>query len=280
MSNELIQPQDGPYSKTDINTFDYRQYLRDSVTFRKILASEQPIRTKACCSTHLSSMYHTDIVKASHLPFISNFVTKCLKYASGDSSPNIQLLKEYFEHPQRKKLNIESFLCQSTTFHRAKRIRIREDLPSYEERQASAKMHVHYGEVQMQPRRDKYKSAYGFGASMVYDLRNFRMENFWGPFRNTGDASVDWEKMEAVMIVLKHNMEEYSTYRKGKPYGPPCRWPFAGAMPGSYVHRDLELPHKPPTPLADPHGLSKTGIDPYNVSGTWQRVSTYLYAVQ
>lgn len=141
-------------------------------------------------------------------------------------------------------------------------------------------MHVHYGEVQMQPRRDKYKNAYGFGASMVYDLRNFRMANFWGPFRNTGDASVDWEKMEAVMIVLQHNLDEYSTYRRGNPYGPPCRGPFVGATPGSFVHQDLELPHKPLMPLADPHGLSKTGIDPYNVSGTWQRVSACLYAFQ
>jgi len=201
-----------------------------------------------------------------------------LKYASPKDSPNLNLLNEYLEDPFTQKDNIEAFLCQSSTFARAKKPiegANNDALRTYEEQQASARLHVQYGLAQMCPNRYKYKRAYGFAASVVYDLRNYRMSNFWGPFRNTGDAAVDWEKMEAVMLVLFHNLKLYRDHT-GKDFRTQDK-PFLGATPGSFVHRPLDLPHKPPRTLEDPYGLSQTKIDPYNVSGTWMRVSNYYF---
>lgn len=74
------------------------------------------------------------------------------------------------------------------------------------------------------------------------------------------DDRVDWEKMEAIMIVLWYNLKS-----KGLDRLPVFQqfWdvPFAGCWPNSYIpmplHReikDVELE------------------DPYDVSGTWLRV--------
>jgi hypothetical protein len=215
--------------------------------------------------------------QASNTLLVSDFANTCLKYALPGDSPNIDLLNEFLEHPREHKANIEAFLCQSSTFARAKaydeiNLDWMDSLRPYDVRQASARMHAQYGMAQMCPRRSRYRSAYGFAASMVYDLRNYKLSNFWGPFRDTGDAAVDWEKMEAVMIVLSHNLSMYRDHT-GKVFKPPGNRPFLGATPNSYVHKPFDFPHKEPRVLEDPYNLSKTGMDPYNISGTWMRVS-------
>jgi hypothetical protein len=34
----------------------------------------------------------------------------------------------------------------------------------------------------------------------VYDLRRYNESNMWGPFLDDGRASVDWERIEAIMV--------------------------------------------------------------------------------
>lgn len=75
------------------------------------------------------------------------------------------------------------------------------------------------------------------------------------------DDRVDWEKVEAIMIVIWYNMKN-----KGLDRLPVFQqfWgvPFAGCWPNSYV----------PLPLH--RELKDIDLeDPYDVSGTWLRVS-------
>ena len=108
---------------------------------------------------------------------------------------------------------------------------------------------------------------------MVYDLRNYKAANFWGPYQDTGDAKVDWEKMEAVMILLGFNLQMFRRHAHKcftKHLGIK---PFEGATPNSYVDMGLSPYRKRPV-LAVPtldHEIPRSPVastmnDPYNVS--------------
>jgi hypothetical protein len=100
-------------------------------------------------------------------------------------------------------------------------------------------------------------------------MRTYTSENFWGPFQDDGKATVDWERMEAVMIVLGYNMKNYTQSMHGI-YPPLWKDPFRGASPGSFEPLSVT---KRKVPLG-PVDLE----DPYNVAGTWHRVS-YPFAL-
>ncbi|GAB1318758.1 hypothetical protein MFIFM68171_08968 [Madurella fahalii] len=134
---------------------------------------------------------------------------------------------------------------------------------------------------------------YPLACSKVYDMREHTPRTRWGPFldRGAGAASnhdddeeeeededededgqgglrVDWEKVEAIIVVLATNM-----WRKGLDRFPIFRelWarPFAGVWPGSYV----------PfwgTGVAEPKLGELERMDPYGVSGSWLRVICFL----
>ena len=187
------------------------------------------------------------------------------------------ILRQWFDEKRdkEKRDNIEAFLCQSTTFARS---RIRSEAEgsrgiltaaSFESRQASAKLHVHYGTPIFCPRRTKYNQAYPYAISMVYDLRNYTEETLWGPYLADGQASVDWEKMEAVMIVLGWNLRVFMEQSSGGGvFGPRSIWrePWVGASPGSYDAGKCGLPQ------ALPEGV----VDYYGIQGTWMRVVCFL----
>ena len=125
-------------------------------------------------------------------------------------------------------------------------------------------------------------SAHSCARSRVYDLRNYAEEsNKWGPFKHDGVCGVDWEKVEAIMVVLAFNMQDL--YGRANNVFPTV-WdrPFEGATPNSY------------TPVGKLEGIealfSRTecilspkidvqpdppleAMDPYGVTGTWRRVS-------
>lgn len=192
-------------------------------------------------------------------------------------SQNVSILRECFSSES----TVHAFLCRSFLFQRArapvKKFSFPKQPPT-EERQMSAKLHCLYGAPVLNFSRLRSSRTHPFAISKVYDIREYTTRTRWGPFMDEGAGPmgsevnedgqqglpgdrVDWEKVEAIMIVLWHNMKT-----KGLDRLPVFNqfWgkPFAGCWPNSYVPEptnrditDLELE------------------DPYDVTGTWLRVS-------
>jgi hypothetical protein len=93
-------------------------------------------------------------------------------------------------------------------------------------------------------------------------MRNYTDENLWGPYLGDGKATVDWERIEAVMIVLGYNLKLFSESTHGI-FRPVWRDPFKGVSPQSF---EPTLTKK--SVPARPSNVK----DPYNISGTWMRV--------
>ncbi|KAL8804962.1 MAG: hypothetical protein Q9182_002272 [Xanthomendoza sp. 2 TL-2023] len=152
-------------------------------------------------------------------------------------------------------------------------------------RQLSAKLHCLYG-VAIQSLRasqspssrhghDLRKNAgfkvHPFARAKVYDLRQHTELTLWGPFHNDGSQDVDWEKLEAIMVILSYNIYSFSNrYIHGSNLIPPWDTPFTGVTPyGLELHPSRSSVERPP-PL--PIVLQ----DPYNITGTWMRVVCFL----
>lgn len=107
-----------------------------------------------------------------------------------------------------------------------------------------------------------------YARSMVYDLRQYKDGNFWGPFMDDGSGDVDWEKVEAIMILLGYNLRLFSRRTAG---GWPMFWdtPFEGIVRNSFVSPPLKLPREEPTPPIE-------ALDPYQITGCWMRVVCFL----
>ncbi|KAK4103793.1 hypothetical protein N658DRAFT_467377 [Parathielavia hyrcaniae] len=121
--------------------------------------------------------------------------------------------------------------------------------------------------------------AYSLACSKVYDMREYTRGSRWGPFLegDSGDGDgggdgvrVDWEKVEAIMMVLGTNirakgLERFPIFLHfwGKP--------FAGTWAQSYIpwSRDRELGRKKEVRELDRE-------DPYGATGCWLRVVSFL----
>lgn len=128
---------------------------------------------------------------------------------------------------------------------------------------------------------------------MVYDLRNYTEETLWGPYMGDGLATVDWEKLEAVMLVLGHNVESFrnSIGEQMLPRGLVWKEGWRGASPYSYTSVDIagvdsddeeeEEEEEEESGIGrGGRGKEEEGVkkkedveDPYNITGTWMRVS-------
>ncbi|KAL8812245.1 MAG: hypothetical protein Q9200_001186 [Gallowayella weberi] len=153
-------------------------------------------------------------------------------------------------------------------------------------RQLSAKLHCLYG-VAIQSLRasqspsslhghDLRKNAgfkvHPFARAKVYDLRQHTELTLWGPFHSDGSQDVDWEKLEAIMVILSYNIYNFSNryISHGSNLIPPWDTPFTGVTPyGLALHPSSSSVERPP-PL--PIALQ----DPYNITGTWMRVVCFL----
>ncbi|KAL8736696.1 MAG: hypothetical protein Q9166_000062 [cf. Caloplaca sp. 2 TL-2023] len=153
-------------------------------------------------------------------------------------------------------------------------------------RRLSAKLHCLYG-VPIQHLRVPRSSSschghdlrtnaggkiHPFARSRVYDLRQHTEGTLWGPFDNDGSLSVDWEKLEALMIILSYNVHLFANryLPTGSNLLPPWDKPFVGVTPYSLnLHHANSSVERPP---ALPINLQ----DPYNVTGTWMRVVCFL----
>ncbi|KAL8957905.1 MAG: hypothetical protein Q9183_005943, partial [Haloplaca sp. 2 TL-2023] len=148
----------------------------------------------------------------------------------------------------------------------------------------SAKLHCLYGRpIQHLPRSstsshrhdlrtNRGVSLHPYARSIVYDLRQHTEYSLWGPFDDSGSHNVDWEKIEALMIILSYNIRLFADrYGLDKSALIPS-WdePFAGATPYSLrpLPQDPGVERSPSLPLS----LQ----DPYNIGGTWMRVVCFL----
>lgn len=240
--------------------------------------------------------------KSHNLDFVANQVNTLIKTAdrAQDDSKNIQLLSDSFLSTD----NADTLLCASSLFapgRAGNENQISAATP--ELRQASAKLHCLYGvPIDVVPSRSFFSllqrrpnlalapslctrsrvstwNTHTYARSKVYDLREYTEDTLWGPFMNDGSHRVDWEKVEAVMIVLGYNLRKFCDRCEGR-YPTVWKDPFSGATPGSYksmpricpVSKDLEQEAdkiREPSP-------SLEAQDPYGVTGTWMRVVCFL----
>ncbi|KAK3944895.1 hypothetical protein QBC46DRAFT_350253 [Diplogelasinospora grovesii] len=239
---------------------------------------------------HICRRKGTD--KRNELPFVYETVTRLLKHSASSSSSssrpqsssgcssgvgvsvggrcsrsvtyppsrNTAILSSLF----RKEANREAFLSRSLIFERARGEANRFSDPPKAEHQMSAKLHSLYGMPQLKLGRTRSSRLYPFAVSKVYDLRQYTEESLWGPFIADRSGRVDWEKIEAILLVLRSNIKDKNldTFPIFSNY-----WnvPYAGAWPGAYV---------PWPPDRERTELDKR--DPYDVSGTWLRVICFL----
>ena len=147
-------------------------------------------------------------------------------------------------------------------------------------RKLSAKLHCLFG-VSIDTVRNESISSFRYSLrsattpihpyarSRVYDLRQHTDSTYWGPFLDDGSYSVDWEKMEALMITLDHNMRLSSRdHHEFQGMIEVQEKPFMGAVPHSFITPPCSIPMQPALPLE----LQ----DPYNITGTWNRVVCFL----
>lgn len=212
-------------------------------------------------------------------------MTELLKNASIDGtrppgpvgnpqSRNADFLTSFFAHDS----NQSAFLCRSFIYERARAEFRSRDVTYWEgppkpEHQKSAHLHCLYGVARLLAYsstlpQDRQNLMHPFACSKVYDLRQYTQKSKWGPFLNDGTMRVDWEKVEAVMIVLSANMQYLndSSMRMCKNF---CCVPFAGTWPYSWKPRHA-------LPRADEVEASEQLDDPYGINGFWLRVVCFL----
>ena len=150
-------------------------------------------------------------------------------------------------------------------------------------RQQSAKMHVLYGvpythaplqskdctRYNLRSESQNPKAMHPFARSLVYDLRRYTEANLWGPFMDDYSQDADWEKLEALMVLLDYSLKDYAeAFEYDKTVIPRWDVPFAGASPHSFVSPPFTVPREPRLPLE--------AQDPYNITGTWRRIVCFL----
>ncbi|KAI1813398.1 hypothetical protein GGS20DRAFT_553754 [Poronia punctata] len=234
--------------------------------------------------------------KKDDLGFVHKVMTELLKNAvtngvrpnvSGDLaarlpySRNAELLAAIFE----QETNRAAFLCRSFIYERARAEFLSTDIgywhgPPKPEHQLSAHLHCLYGVPQLlaypvdrrrarmtATRAGKQQLMRPFACSKVYDLRQYTRKTQWGPFMDDGSMRVDWEKVEAVMIVLGANIDDLGLTNVPMFDTFSCI-PFAGTWPNSW-----KSPQKRTRPrVLDP----LEHLDPYGVTGVWLRVICFL----
>lgn len=95
----------------------------------------------------------------------------------------------------------------------------------------------------------------------------------WGPYMEDGLATVDWEKLEAIMLLLRYNTEVFrdTVGDQMMPHGLIPEEAWVGATPGSYESLNIMGPQR----VFDEDEDKVPVEDPYNIAGTWMRVRTH-----
>lgn len=247
-------------------------------------------------------------VKMDNLEFVGKEVVGLMESArvdqDQDESLNIQLLRSKFA-PELAD-NMDTVLCSSSLFERAGD-KFQEPAETEELRQLSAKLHCYFGvpidelpqrsfrsmfasrhptlDLELKPSactrsQSRNLTTHPFARSKVYDLREYTDDTLWGPFMDDGSGRVDWEKVEAIMIVLGYNLNKF--YRRSEGRFPQI-WKdeWTGATPYSYRSEPRPAPVKDveqdeETLKIRELALSLDAQDPYGVTGSWMRVVCFL----
>ncbi|KAM4057001.1 F-box-like domain-containing protein [Hirsutella rhossiliensis] len=246
---------------------------------RDVYLNDTPEDTKLDWETELRDVVRLQVIcrrktvadKEHELDFVSQTLNRLLKHASSlrhtteishthAASRNAEFLAELFKEPSTR----EAFLQRSFLFERVRNechrpMRWADSVK--QEHQQSAKLHCLYGRPITNLGRLRSTRTYPYAVSKVYDLRQYTVLTRWGPFMNDATGRVDWEKVEAILVVLGQNLNQR---RVTKLFGDVWDCPFSGSWPKSYI----------PSPTVELSPLEAS--DPYGVTGTWYRAICYL----
>lgn len=225
----------------------------------------------------LSTLSTRDVLTSrqkQNLKFIAEAAVEYLRTASSVYSTTLPRITNYFNN----KSNRDSVLCQSTVFARARGDCTHIPLPAPEQealearRNLSAKLHCLFGVPIEAVGITRSKKTYPFACAKVYDIRNYTAHTRWGPFLKDGSGLVDWEMMEAIMLVIGHNVRSFGRVRNNEFCKKLWSRPWEGAVPYSYV--DKAITHGSALPFTDEQN-NLIARDPYGVTGTWMRVRKF-----
>jgi hypothetical protein len=238
---------------------DWEDGLHKLVKLQLILASHHDGKRRLSV-TACSDDSDNDLMKHKlHFRFAAQTVVDFLRTAAPDQgSRNVALLSELSEDER----NREFLFCNSELFQRSRGSSRTE---RFIERQLSAKLHCLYGVPIEATGRTRSSRTYPYACSTVYDLRNYTYNTIWGPYLDDGTLFVDWEKIEAIMVVIGHNLRMFSERTRNNIYESIWSKPFAAAVPNSYVSLSA--------PKIDDIAPPPDVMDPFNVTGTYLRVS-------
>jgi hypothetical protein len=208
---------------------DWEDGLHKLVRLQLILASYQDEK-KGVIAAACTDDSDPDIMKHKlQFRFAAQTVIDFLTTAApGQSSRNVALLSQISEEER----NREFLFCNSELFQRSRGSNCTE---LSIERQLSAKLHCLYGVPIEATGRTRSSRTYPYACSKVYDLRNYTPNTIWGPYLGDGSLYVDWEKIEAIMVVIGHNLRMFSERTRNSIYESIWSKPFAAAVPDSYV---------------------------------------------
>ncbi|KAI1779607.1 hypothetical protein F4818DRAFT_146314 [Hypoxylon cercidicola] len=247
--------------------------------------------------------------KKNELPFVYDAVRSLLRNAATDTervrstthraSRNADLLSAIFA----SETNQSAFLCRSLLYGLARgEVRSADELSPRPraDHQRSAHLHCLYGvpllwanpeAATAAAHRTRRSKMSPYACAKVYDLRQYTDNTKWGPFADDATDRVDWEKVEAIMLVIGANLRKL-----GLTKFPVCRnvWetPFAGTWPQSYKalptismgreqqQQSSSSSSSDPTAGAAERSPPPQDLlqdqDPYGITGTWLRVVCFL----
>ncbi|KAG7416262.1 hypothetical protein Forpe1208_v006372 [Fusarium oxysporum f. sp. rapae] len=237
-------------------SLDYEQEIRDFVKLESICNNPEK----------------------SELEFVHDTVTRLLKNASPSHDEAINLSKTHA--PSRNVAHLQSlfsrddtaeaFLQGSSLFNRLRRQPTRDSISAPTScddgyrtlQQKSAHLHCLYSRPIFNIGRLRSMKTYPYACSKVYDLRQFTQNTGWGPFKDDGTFNVDWEKVEAILIVLGHNIG--ARRQIARIFAEVWDSPFSGSFQNSFMA-------PPPRDIT-----SLEARDPYGVTGTWFQIVCFL----
>ncbi|QGI77569.1 hypothetical protein CEK25_004298 [Fusarium fujikuroi] len=206
----------------------------------------------------------------AELEFVHDIVTRLLKNASPSHDEAINFSRTHA--PSRNVAHLQSlfsrddtaeaFLQGSSLFNRLRRQPTQDSIsaPTSSDdgyrtlQQKSAHLHCLYSRPILNVGRLRSMKTYPYACSKVYDLRQFTQNTGWGPFKDDGTFNVDWEKVEAILIVLGHNIG--ARRHIAQIFANVWDSPFSGSFQNSFMA-------PPPRDIT-----SLEARDPYGVTGT------------
>lgn len=172
-------------------------------------------------------------------------------------SRNVLFLEELLKDPFSRDL----FLYLSGVFHRPARPHVPSDT-FWEAIPGMAQLNCLYGNVNMSSASVNYSisTAHAWAECKAYNLTECTVNGNWGPFRDHEGGEVDWNRVEAAMMVLANNAGGGKWDKSG------CMTsglPFSGSYPYSFS-----------CPILRRDPCIDVDTDPYGITGTWTRVSS------